>query len=148
MRLQHKLRNLLIEDATLMGGAIDKKTTDDNHVLLQKITSNKEFQQIIKQNKNVILDAFAQFCIPCEQMLPVLTQSAQTFSDDVKIIKINLSDQGDDLDIATIVETVDGEEITSAPTFLFIKDGKEVGRAVGLTAQDDFDKLVNKHFGL
>jgi len=85
--------------------------------------SSEEFQNFIsdKKAKLVIVDFFAEWCMPCVMMAPVLEKFAQK-NPTIKFGKINVDDAG---------ELSNRFEVSSIPCVIFFKDGEEVDRVVG-----------------
>ncbi len=79
----------------------------------------------------VLVDFYANWCGPCRMLAPVLEQLAEEVKGKASIAK---------LDIDTAPTTTEGLEITSVPTMILFKNGKEVNRIVGLR---DADFLLN-----
>lgn len=86
---------------------------------------------------NVVLDVYATWCKPCERMKPVFEAVSAEFPD-VKFAKL-------DTDQAKEISKSLG--VSSLPTFLFMKDGKEVDRQVGSTDAEGLKAKIKKNFG-
>jgi thioredoxin 1 len=86
---------------------------------------------------NVVIDFYADWCPPCKRMSPLIDGVA-TIMPEVTFIKIN---RDYFLDLANLYN------ITSIPTLIFLKDGKEIGRYNGgpLT-QDKLASLITKTY--
>ena len=70
-----------------------------------------------------LVDFYADWCGPCRMLYPILEKVANEVQGRVTIIKI-------DIDRAQKIAAL--YSITSVPTLLLFKDGKEIGRIVGL----------------
>ena len=62
------------------------------------------------------------------------------FEGKVTFFKINLSNE--DIDYASVLERLGGEEMSMAPTFVLVNKNKEVGRLVDEQPYEDFKKKV------
>lgn len=81
----------------------------------------------------VLVDFFAQWCGPCRMMEPVIEEFAQELKADVTVAQI---------DIDASQKTTQTFQVTSIPTLILFKDGKEVKRVVGLKDIDALKLLV------
>jgi thioredoxin 1 len=102
-------------------------------------TTDKEFDKDVGEaGKLVIVDMWAEWCGPCRMMEPVLEEISKDHAPKVKVVKLNI-DQNQDTAVRF--------GVTSIPTFLFFKDGKEVDRVVGAFPKKQFAKKVDAHLG-
>ncbi len=88
---------------------------------IKKLTEDSFHTEISKGL--VLVDFYADWCGPCRMMTPVLEQVASDMDGDATIVK---------LDIDHAQKTAGSYQIASVPTLILFKDGKEVGRLVGL----------------
>lgn len=84
--------------------------------------SDSEFNNEIQKGVTLV-DFHANWCGPCRTLAPVLEQVAREMTGKAVIGKI---------DIDTEQKTATHFQITSVPTMILFKNGKEVGRLVGL----------------
>ena len=75
------------------------------------------------QHGVVLVDFYADWCGPCRMMTSVLEKVAQEIKGHAVIGK---------LDIDSAQKVASQFQVTSIPTLILYKDGKEVGRLVGL----------------
>lgn len=80
-----------------------------------------------------LVDFYADWCGPCRMMAPIIEDLAKELSGKVKITK---------LDIEKAQKTTAHFNVTSIPTVVVFKDGKEVDRVVGLRDKETLKKLL------
>ena len=98
-----------------------------------KITSENFEQEVLKSSLPVVIDVFATWCGPCVQMSPIFDELSKELAEKYKLIKINI-DEERDLAIKY--------NVSSIPTFLFIKDGEVVGKEMGYMTKDDLKAKI------
>ena len=86
----------------------------------------------------VLVDFFAEWCGPCRMLGPILGDLAEKMKGQAKISK---------LDIDSAQKTTTNFQVTSVPTLILFKDGKEVDRVVGLRDADALEKMVTSAIG-
>ena len=82
----------------------------------------------------VLVDFYADWCGPCRMLTPVLEDVARELGDAAKIAKI-------DIDKAQNIAST--FQVTSIPTLILFKEGKEVGRLVGLRDQETIKDFIH-----
>jgi len=95
----------------------------------------REFLETIKDKKNpfVIADFYAEWCMPCLMLAPLMENIAEK-NKNIKFVKINVDDAGD-LSIQY--------QITSIPCVIFLKDGKEVDRIENGVSEAKIEEKIN-----
>jgi thioredoxin 1 len=93
--------------------------------LVKHFTDN-EFDSEIKKGVTLV-DFHASWCGPCRTLTPVLEQVAKDVKGKATIGKI---------DIDSEQKTATHFQISSVPTMILFKNGKEMGRLVGLRTAD------------
>jgi len=86
-----------------------------------KNISSKEFLNSINGKKYVLVDFFAPWCGPCRMIAPVLEEASEKFLN-VSFCKINIDDNQ---------KVADEYKVTSIPTIILFKNGKEIARFSG-----------------
>lgn len=93
------------------------------------------FQQEIAEGLTLV-DFYATWCGPCRMITPIIEQLAGMVQGKAKIAKIDI-DQSQD--------TTASLQITSVPTLILFKDGKEVKRVVGVKDLEYLLDLIQTH---
>jgi len=86
----------------------------------------------------VVIDVYAVWCGPCQQMTPIFEELEKELSSSYKFAKINV-DEARELSIKY--------GVTSVPTFIFIKDGKVMGKETGYMAKNDLIEKIEEYLG-
>lgn len=89
---------------------------------MKEIKNVKEFNEVIKSDKPILLDFYAEWCPPCMALLPTVEKLADKYKDDFVIAKINV-DKNPELSKQF--------NIRSIPALFFVKDGGIQERIVG-----------------
>ena len=81
----------------------------------------------------VLVDFHANWCGPCRMLAPVLEQVAKEIHGKAAIGKVDIDSES---------KTATHFQITSVPTMILFKNGKEVGRLVGLKNADAIKEFI------
>ena len=88
--------------------------------------------EVLKSDKTVLVDFYADWCNPCKILSPILEEVARE-NPDIKLVKV---------DVDTNENLAYEYRAYSIPTLVVIKDGKEVKRAVGAMPKEDVLELI------
>ena len=102
---------------------------------MAKELSPGEFDEFIKEGL-VLIDFFAEWCMPCMMMIPVLDELSEKFEGKIKIGKINVEDAP---------QIAQKFNVSSIPNFTLFKDGKQIQTFVGARSVEDFEELLNEY---
>jgi thioredoxin 1 len=95
-------------------------------------------EKVLKSDKPVMVDFFADWCGPCKQAAPVIDELAEEYKDKMVIGKV-------DVDENQALAAKYG--VMSIPTLIVFKDGKEVERMSGFAGKEGYVKLIKKVLG-
>ncbi len=93
----------------------------------------KNFQQTTK-DRVVLVDFWAEWCMPCKMMTPILNDVVNEVDDKIKICKLNVDSQQ---------QLASKYGVRSIPTLIILKNGKEVKRFVGVKPKDFLISQLN-----
>ena len=99
-----------------------------------KITSSNFEEEVMRSETPVLLDFWASWCGPCKMVSPIVDEVANEVQNNAKVGKVNVDEE------ETLAQSF---EITSIPTLIVIKNGKEVNRAVGVRNREEILQLLN-----
>jgi len=95
--------------------------------------SNTNFDEVVlKSNKPVMVDFWAEWCAPCKIVSPIIGEIAEEYKDMAVI---------GELDVDSNNEISVRYGIRSIPTILYFKDGEIAHKQVGVASKSN---LINK----
>lgn len=94
-------------------------------------------EEILQSNLPTIVDFYATWCGPCKMMSPIFEEIATELASKYKFAKINIDEERD-----LAVQ----HNISSIPTFLFIKDGKIIGKETGFINKETLKTKIQNYF--
>ncbi len=92
------------------------------------LTDQNFEEEILKSDKPALVDFFADWCGPCQMMAPTIEEVAKEMDGKAKVAK---------LDVDANPETAGKYQVSSIPTLIFFKGGKEVDRVMGVQSKED-----------
>ncbi len=97
------------------------------------LTKNNFENEVLNSDKPVLIDFWAAWCGPCRMLSPVIDEIGEEYSEDVKVCKVNVDDEG---------ELASQFDVMSIPTLVIIKNGKIVETAVGAKSKNDILRML------
>jgi len=102
------------------------------------ITESNVKKEIEESTMPVVIEVYATWCGPCQQMAPIFDELEKEMNSTYKFAKINV-DEARDLSIKM--------GVTSVPTFVFIKNNEIKGKEVGYISKDDLKEKIKSLLG-
>lgn len=97
--------------------------------------TNGEFESFTKEGL-VLIDFFAEWCMPCVMMAPVLEDLCDEFKNKIKIGKVNIEDNS---------ELAAKFNVSSIPNFVLFKEGKIVEQVMGAMTQEELGNIIKNY---
>ena len=95
-----------------------------------------EFNEVVENAPLAMIDFWASWCGPCKMLSPVVDAIAQQYEGKALIGKINVDEEPD---LARPVG------VMSIPTVVFLKNGREFDRKVGVMPAEAFTEILDKN---
>ena len=99
------------------------------------ITQQNFESEIAQSTKPVILDVYATWCGPCQQMTPIIEELESELGHTYKFAKLNV-DEAREISIKY--------GVTSVPTFIFIKDNVVKGKETGYMSKEMLQEKIEE----
>ena len=87
-----------------------------------KITSSNFETEVLQADRPVLIDFYADWCMPCKMLAPAIAEIADEYEGTLKVGKVNVDEQG---------ELAAQFGVSGIPMLLLFKDGKPVAQSVG-----------------
>ncbi|MBI2618820.1 MAG: thioredoxin [Ignavibacteriales bacterium] len=100
------------------------------------LTDDNFQTEVIKSEKPVLVDFWAEWCGPCRMVAPIVEELAKEYQDTLKVGKV-------DVDSNQKVSEEFG--IRSIPTLLIFKNGKVVDQVIGAVPKRALTDKLSKH---
>ena len=126
-----KLKNMMTKASQPTKAEGSKSVSDGQVISLDSMN----FWAILKENERVVIDCYADWCMPCKQLTPIFVQLAQTHRN-IIFGRINVDHSPD---IASQFQ------IRAIPLILFFKQGNLVNKLTGLRPYETIEALIQRY---
>lgn len=102
-----------------------------------ELTDDTFEREIFKSDTPAIVDFWAEWCMPCKVMGPVIDEIAKEYTGKIKVGKINVDEN-------TRMPT--DLAVMNIPTLVFFKAGQETGRLTGVVSKKELLMKISEFF--
>ena len=100
------------------------------------ITTDNFKEEVLESTIPVLADFWAQWCVPCRMVSPILAQMADEYDGKLKVAEINVDEAG---------ELAAEYNIVSIPSILLFDKGKVVKQQVGAVPRQTLEQMVAEY---
>lgn len=102
---------------------------------MELVTVNNFEEKVTNSNNPVLLDFFANWCMPCKALEGILKEVENNYADKVTFYKVNVDDE---MDLAVRFQ------VNALPTIILCKAGESVDKLIGLSSTADVESMLSK----
>jgi len=100
---------------------------------MKTIQSNKQFNDLVKSGKPFVLDFYADWCGPCQMLLPTVEKLSKEFQDDVNVVTVNVDQQK---------ELAAKFQVRSIPSLFFMQNNQIKDSHKGMMSEGSLRKKI------
>ncbi len=103
---------------------------------MENITDADFESTISSSDIPILVDFWAEWCMPCKMIIPALEELSSEYEDKIKIIRMNVDENTD---------TPQKFGITGIPTLIIFKNNEAVETLVGALPKPQLEEVIKKH---
>jgi len=100
-----------------------------------ELTDDNFESEVIQSDQPVLVDFWAEWCMPCRMIAPTIEELADEYKGKVKVGKVD-TDANRDVSVKFGINAI--------PTILLFKDGEVAQKFVGVTPKEEFAKALDE----
>ena len=98
------------------------------------LTKDNFKSEVLESGTAVVVDFWAEWCMPCKMINPILKELAAEYEGKLRLGKVNVDEEGD---------LAQEYGVVSIPTLLFFKDGKIQKQQVGAAPKKAIKAIID-----
>jgi len=102
---------------------------------MKEIKDLKAFEALISQDKPVLLDFYADWCGPCQALLPTVEKLAEKYENDIEVRKVNVDKNP---------QLAQQFKVRSIPALFVLKDKKVEKALIGLQSEHALEQVIQE----
>lgn len=102
---------------------------------MNSINDAKEFYELTEQSKPILLDFYADWCGPCQTLMPTIEKISKEYQNDIIVRKVNV-------DLNKELAAKFG--VKSIPSLFFLKGKEIIDKTVGLVSTNTITEKINQ----
>ena len=99
-----------------------------------EVNGNNFQKEVLESSIPVLVDFWASWCMPCRMLAPTIKKLAEENKGKLKVCKLN-TDENQHIAAQYGIQGI--------PTLIIFKEGKEVGRSVGVMSKEKLQEKLN-----
>ena len=99
-----------------------------------EVNGNNFKQEVLESTVPVLVDFWAPWCMPCRMLAPTVEKLAEENEGKLKVCKLN-TDENQNIAAQYGIQGI--------PTLIVFKEGKEVGRTVGVMSKEKLQEKLD-----
>lgn len=93
-------------------------------------------QEVLEEDLPVLVDFWAEWCMPCSMIAPTVEKIAKEYKGKLKVCKLNVDEAR---------ETASNYGIMSIPTLALFKNRKVVDKIIGVVSKSELEAVIKPH---
>ncbi len=103
-----------------------------------KFTDDNFQSEVLESDKPVLVDFWAEWCMPCLMLTPIIEELHDAYDDKIKVGKLNVDENR---------MTASQYDVMSIPTVKLFKDGKVVKEFIGVQPKQVYEDAIKEVLG-
>ena len=102
---------------------------------MMKVTNANFEKEVLQSEIPVLVDFFAEWCMPCKMFAPILEEAAEDYEEKLKIVKVNIDEA---------ISLAQKYSVISIPTLKLFKNGEVAETFVGAMTSEELEDWLDQ----